>query len=204
MQSENSLPGYIAEPIIVGIDEAGRGPIAGPVTVAAVAFLKPFDVTRLTGVKDSKKLSEKKREYFRAIVEELSNEGCIKFAVHSSEAKIIDSKGIVFAIQLSLSSVLNTLSLPPSSCFIKLDGSLKAPSVYKRQETIIKGDESELPITLAGIMAKTTRDRNMLTYAKQYPEYGFEHHKGYGTKMHYQALTSLGACELHRTTFLKA
>jgi len=195
---------------IVGVDEAGRGPIAGPVTVAAVAFLnlnygftKSVVQKRCEGVRDSKQLSEKRREYFRGVVEDLAKEGILRWAVHSTAPSVIDSKGIVYAIQVSLHAALDELALAPERTLVKLDGSLKAPSRFFNQETIIRGDETELPITLAGIMAKTARDRDMVAYAKRYPQYGFEKHKGYGTQLHYRAIASVGFCALHRRTFMK-
>lgn len=197
---------------MVGVDEAGRGPLAGPVTVAAVAFLVPLNGGRptsaieghLEGVKDSKQLSEKKREYFRSVVEALAGVGFLKYAVHSTSAAVIDTKGIMFAIQTSLTAALYELALEPKQICVKLDGALRAPEQFVHQETIIRGDETELPIMLAGIVAKTTRDRLMRTYATRYPQYGFEKHKGYGTIMHYQALRAFGVCDLHRRTFLRA
>lgn len=195
---------------VVGVDEAGRGPIAGPVTVAAVAFLQNVGrptsniLKGLEGVKDSKQLSEKKREYFRSVVEALAGAGFLKYAVHSTSAAVIDEKGIVFAIHTSLTAALDELALEPTKTCVKLDGALRAPEQFVHQETIVRGDETELPIMLAGIVAKTTRDRLMRAYAAQYPQHGFEKHKGYGTKMHYQALRVFGACDLHRRTFLKS
>lgn len=196
--------------IIVGVDEAGRGPIAGPVTVAAVALLTANNDGRrasviekhLEGVKDSKQLSEKKREYFRSVVEALADTGFLKYAVRSTSAAVIDTKGIVFAIHTSLTAALYELALEPKQTFVKLDGALRAPEQFVHQETIIRGDETELPIMLAGIVAKTTRDRLMRAYAARYPQYGFEIHKGYGTKKHYQAIGSVGVCDLHRRTFI--
>ena len=188
--------------VIVGVDEAGRGPIAGPVTVAAVALLIPFDRARLGGVKDSKQISEKKREEYRSVVEALAAEGALRFAVHSTAPAVIDAQGIVYAIKKSLSMVLEELELDAPQTLVQLDGSLKAPERFVHQETIVKGDETELPITLAGIMAKTTRDREMERLAVAYPEYSFETHKGYGTKGHYRALKEHGLCTVHRASFI--
>lgn len=197
--------------MIVGVDEAGRGPLAGPVTVAAVALFTTNNDGRRTsviegpleGVRDSKQLSEKKREHFRSAIEQLAQKGILRFAVHSADAHVVDEKGIVFAIQTSLTAVLDELALEPKQTFVKLDGALRAPEQFVHQETIIRGDETELPIMLAGIVAKTTRDRLMRAYAARYPQYGFEKHKGYGTTMHYQAIRTFGVCTLHRRTFLK-
>jgi len=198
-----------SSPVIVGVDEAGRGPIAGPVTVAAVALLinqnygltKSIVWKRCEGVRDSKQLSEKKREYFRGVVEDLAKEGVLRWAVHSTKSTVIDERGIVYAIQRSLDTVLDELALDPHETRVLLDGALKAPQRFVHQETIIRGDETELPITLAGIMAKTTRDRGMVAYAKQYPQYGFDSHKGYGTPLHYRAIEMHGLCRIHRASF---
>lgn len=197
-------PQYIAEPFqyIVGIDEAGRGPIAGPVTVAAVALKMPFASSVFEGVKDSKKLSEKKRIEFRQHIETLREEETLFFSIQSTGAEVIDEKGIVYAISDALARALHDLSLNPDECVVKLDGALKAPQAFVHQETIIKGDEIELPITLASILAKTERDREMKLQSEKYPEYGFESHKGYGTKKHYKAIYDQGMCPLHRASFI--
>ena len=187
---------------LVGIDEAGRGPLAGPVTVSAVAFLKPFDHTVLSEANDSKKLSPKKREKVRNVIEQLSEEGFISFSIQSTDALFIDTHGIVPAIRDALSRALSQLSLKPEEAHIQLDGSLKAPPEYIHQETIIRGDATHLAIMLASIMAKTERDREMIIHGARYPEYGFEVHKGYGTKRHYEAIKKNGLCALHRTTFI--
>lgn len=188
--------------ILVGVDEAGRGPLAGPVTVSAVAFLKPFDHGVLSGANDSKKLSPKKREEVRHLIEQLAGGGFISFSIESSSAQFIDEHGIVPAIRDALSRALSALSLEPSTVRIQLDGSLKAPPEYTHQETIVRGDATHLSIMLASIMAKTERDREMVLLGERYPEYGFEVHKGYGTKRHYEAIKKNGLCALHRTTFI--
>ncbi len=187
---------------IVGVDEAGRGPIAGPVTVAAVAFLVPPNRAAFRGIRDGKQLTAQARERYFAAAREMEARGLLKITVHSTAAKIIDRNGIVNAIKQSLNMSLTALRLSPATCFIQLDGSLEAPAEYAFQETIIRGDETELPITLAGIVAKVTRDREMALFATQYPNYGFDKHKGYGTKAHYATISRLGPCPLHRKTFL--
>lgn len=187
---------------IVGVDEAGRGPIAGPVTVAAVALLNPFDPAVLDGVNDSKKLTPRKRAHFRGVIDELSDAGAMRTAVYSSPASVIDEQGIVVAIRSALDAALKNLSLDPAECHVLLDGSLKAPDAYCRQETIIKGDEKELSIMLAGILAKTERDREMDALSSTFPAYSFETHKGYGTKAHYQAIAEHGMCRIHRASFI--
>jgi len=193
---------YIAPPFLVGVDEAGRGPIAGPVAVGAVALLAPRSEFSFEGVRDSKKLSEKKREYFEYRVNEYVAQGMVAYSVQFSSSEIIDSEGIVPAIKNALARALKALSILPEHAEVMLDGSLKAPKEFIRQKTIIKGDETELPITLAGIMAKTARDREMKSTATSYPPYGFEKHKGYGTKSHYQAIQEYGLCAIHRRSFI--
>ncbi|MEK7613499.1 MAG: ribonuclease HII [Patescibacteria group bacterium] len=187
---------------VVGIDEAGRGPIAGPVAVAAVLFLVPPDRTFFDGVRDSKQLSEKKREYFESRVNEAVQKNFIRYSVQFSSSEYIDRFGIVNAIRVALTRALAAVDAPPARTNVFLDGSLKAPSAFLHQQTIIRGDETELPITLAGIMAKTARDREMHHLSTRFPQYGFEKHKGYGTKSHYQAIKAHGPCALHRTTFI--
>ena len=186
---------------VIGIDEAGRGPLAGPVSVGAVLVAHDFDWAHIEGVRDSKKLSEKTREriYERAI--EMQEASCLRFAVAMSSATYIDSYGIVPAINRALAEVLTKLGSNPHDTRVLLDGSLKAPTKYIHQETIIRGDDSEPAISLASIMAKVTRDRLMKQLAPQYPSYGFDVHKGYGTLMHRKRIAEHGLSELHRTTF---
>lgn len=186
---------------LVGIDEAGRGPLAGPVAVGAVLFLEKPSRAWFPGAKDSKQLSEKKREEVRARVERYAEQGMLRYAVSFSSSTTIDREGIVPAIQGALRAVLTELQVP-SSATLLLDGALRAPKAFLNQRTIIRGDETELPITLAGIMAKTERDRKMYFIDHVYPEYGFGMHKGYGTKHHYEALVQYGPCPEHRRSFL--
>ncbi|MCX6718925.1 MAG: ribonuclease HII [Candidatus Taylorbacteria bacterium] len=188
--------------IIVGIDEAGRGPLAGPVSVGAFAFLKPTASRLFKGVKESKQLSEKKREEWFAIIQRSKRSGVIDFCVTMKSNEIIDSKGLSFAIKSALATSLKALNLKPAKCLVLLDGGLKAPVEYLDQKTIIKGDEKKMVIALASICAKVTRDRLMNKLAKRFPEYGFEIHKGYGTKKHYEAIKEYGITEWHRRSFL--
>lgn len=188
---------------VVGIDEAGRGPLAGPVSVACVvirsgAVRKAFPKTR-----DSKKLSPKRRDEWFEEIMRLKKEGALSYAVKLVNTHTIDSKGISFAIRQGITAVLNTVDVPKHTQIL-LDGGLKAPEKYRHQKTIIKGDEKELSIALASIVAKVTRDRYMMRIAKKYPAYGFEIHKGYGTKKHIQAIHKWGTTPLHRRTFCKA
>lgn len=191
---------------IIGVDEAGRGPLAGPVAVGVVMVPKGFTVKKaFPGVADSKKLSAKKREEIFALLAERPQQG-VRCTVVFASAKMIDKKGISVAIRESVAKGVRLLTADikagPLCVEVLLDGSLCAPSEYK-QKTIIKGDVTEPIISLASIAAKVTRDRLMQRLAQKYPGYGFERHKGYGTKAHYAALTRLGLSPEHRTTFLK-
>lgn len=186
---------------IVGIDEAGRGPLAGPVAVGAVAVPHDFDWARIEGVRDSKKLSEKKREDVYTRMRALEGDGVLRVAVSFSDARDIDARGIVPAIYSALERALASLSLSPNSCEVLLDGGLKAPAQYTSQKTIIRGDDSERVISLASIAAKVSRDHLMLEEAKKFPEYALEVHKGYGTKAHREAISRLGLSPIHRASF---
>jgi len=187
---------------IVGVDEAGRGPLAGPVTVGLVKIPADFDWELVPGVRDSKKISEKKREVIYARVLELHVQKKLSYVVKSVSATSIDSKGIAPAIRRSITAGIEDLECDPVSTFIKLDGSLHAPVVFE-QETIIKGDDKELVIGLASIMAKVTRDRYMVQQDAKYPQYGLAQHKGYGTKAHMQAIAEHGFSPIHRRSYCK-
>lgn len=189
---------------LIGIDEAGRGPLAGPVSVGAMMVPVDFDFSQLEGVRDSKKLSEKKRELLFTKFEELRDAGKISFSVAFSAADIIDSVGIVPAIRTALAETLASLGAKPEECEIRLDGSLAAPEQYKVQKTIIKGDDTEPVISMAAIAAKVTRDRYMKKISLDFPRYGFEVHKGYGTLIHRKAILKYGLSSIHRTSFCKS
>lgn len=194
---------------LIGIDEVGRGPLAGPVAVGAVlVYAEHYEkVTKLFPVvKDSKKLSPKMREVWVAKVREAEEAGFLVTAVSFVGVTTIDRKGIAGAIRIALARSLDTLSKGTPSTGasrVLLDGGLCAPSHYLHQQTIIKGDEKELAIALASIVAKVTRDAYMVKLAKKYPEYGFEKHKGYGTRAHYGAIKKNGTTPHHRKTFLR-
>ena len=190
---------------IIGIDEVGRGPIAGPVMVGAfaVAVTDAEKVLReLVGITDSKKLTEKKREGYVAKIKELQKQGLVNVSVSGVSAKVIDTKGIVPAINSALGSSLKKLNLDPKNCFVYLDGGLKAPQSYD-QETVIKGDSKIWQIGAASVVAKVLRDNQMVRYAKEYPEYGFENHKGYGTKFHREQIRARGTIDIHRKSWIK-
>ncbi len=188
---------------LIGIDEAGRGPLAGPVAVGAVLIPTDFAIEQLSGVRDSKQLSEKKREEWYERLLELEQKTDLRVAVSFSPASLIDKKGIVPAIRSALLLCLEKLEAKPHECRIVLDGSLYAPEAFVHQETIIRGDQTEPLISAASIAAKVLRDRYMIAAAEKYPGYGFEIHKGYGTAMHRNTITTLGPSPLHRTSFCK-
>ncbi len=190
--------------MVVGIDEVGRGPVAGPVTVCAFVFLDQTLAKKknLHNSKDSKKLTEKKRNEWFVQIKEWQKEGKCDFVVTSVSAQMIDKMGIVPSVQKALNKSLTSLSIDLSAVIL-LDGGLKASSEFKNQKTIIKGDEKEPVIAMASIVAKVTRDGYMRKMAKKYPKYGFEKHVGYGTKAHYEAIKKCDLSSLHRKTFLK-
>jgi ribonuclease HII len=202
--------------IIIGIDEAGRGPLAGPVTVGVFGaeagmsrvLLKSLFQNKL---RDSKKLSHKKREEIYEKILVLKKEGNVDFSVTHISNKIIDKKGISFAIKSAikknLDKVVVSKGYPCGVCKVVLDGSLKAPEEYKNQKTIIKGDEKDVFIACASIVAKVSRDRLMVKLVKKYPKkyskYKFEIHKGYGTALHRSLIRKHGLSDLHRKSFCK-
>ncbi len=192
---------------IIGIDEVGRGPLAGPVSLCACAIPLDFDKSLFLEIKDSKKLSPKKRDEWFDIISNLKKENLLDFAYASIEASEIDSQGIAPAIRkaiaICLDELKNRLEFDPRHTKIMLDGSLKAPEEFSSQETIIKGDEKIPVISAASIIAKVTRDRFMETQSKIYPNYGFEKHKGYGTREHIQAIRAHGTLPIHRISFLR-
>jgi len=186
---------------LIGIDEVGRGPLAGPVAVGAVRGSKNFDWAQIEGVRDSKKLSEKARENIFTRARELQQSHQLHFAVCTSSSSYIDTYGIVPAIKRALTEALSRLEVTPEECNVLLDGSLSAPAEYIHQRTIIRGDNSEPIISLASIVAKVTRDRLMRRLAPKYPAYGFESHKGYGTSHHREVIARSGLSDIHRASF---
>lgn len=187
---------------VLGVDEAGRGPLAGPVAVGIVAVSEGFDVVKeFPGVADSKKLSEKKREEFFEMLEKRAGQGEVRFTVEFESAAAIDERGIASALRNALTRGLRALAPDAALVRVQLDGALRAPSEYE-QETIIRGDSLVPLISLASVAAKVARDRLMVALAAEYPHYGFEKHKGYGTRAHYDALARRGPCAVHRMSFL--
>ncbi len=196
---------------IIGVDEAGRGPLAGPVAVGLVMVPEGFDVAReFPGVKDSKKMTEKKREEVFGMLESRVAAGDARFIVEMGSASDIDEHGIAAVIRSIIARSITALpstyrnQIPISAmggARILLDGGLRAPEEYE-QETIIHGDALVPIISLASVAAKVTRDRLMVELAKEHPQYGFDAHKGYGTKAHMEAIRRHGLCALHRRSFI--
>lgn len=187
---------------IVGIDEAGRGPLAGPVAVGIFVIaedkLKKLD---LSGLKDSKKLSKTKREEWKEKIKKMKKDGIADFEVVLVSEKHIDKNRIHNSIKFGIEKGIKKLKIGKKDK-IFLDGGLRLDKSFLFQETIIKGDEKIPVISLASIVAKVTRDEKMVKLAHKYPAYGFDIHKGYGTKMHYKMLKKHGPSPAHRRTFL--
>ena len=178
---------------ICGVDEAGRGPLAGPVYAAAVILPRGLVIE---GLNDSKKLTEKRREALYDVIVEQA----VAYGIGSADEKEIDEINILQATFLAMRRAIARLSVRPDLALIdgNRDSDFGVPA-----ETVIGGDGKSANIAAASILAKVTRDRVMLDYAKQYPQYGFDVHKGYGTKRHYEALREYGPCPIHRQSFLR-
>lgn len=184
---------YDACTFICGIDEAGRGPLAGPVVAAAAVLSKDCQILYLN---DSKKLSEKKREL---LFDEI-REKAVAYGVGIVSPQRIDEINILQATYEAMRQAISQLSIVPE---ILLNDAVTIPDVDIMQVPIIKGDAKSVSIAAASILAKVTRDRMMVEYDKLYPEYGFAKHKGYGTAAHIAALKEFGPCPIHRRTFIK-
>lgn len=179
--------------VICGVDEAGRGPLAGPVCAAAVILPENLEIPGLT---DSKKLTDKKRRELFPLIQEKA----IAYGIGLASEKEIDEINILQATFLAMQRALDQLNVRPD--LVLIDGN-REKDFGIPVKTVVKGDSLSANIAAASILAKVTRDNLMTEYAVTYPPYGFEIHKGYGTKAHYAALTEFGACEIHRMTFLK-
>ncbi len=178
---------------ICGIDEAGRGPLAGPVVAGAVILPKDC---RILYINDSKKLSEKRREELFVQIQEEA----IACAVGIVSPERIDEINILQATYEAMRQAIGKLSVQPN---LLLNDAVTIPEINIKQIPIVKGDAKSISIGAASILAKVTRDHMMYEYDKQYPEYGFAQHKGYGTKAHNEAILTYGPCPIHRMTFLK-
>lgn len=179
--------------VVCGVDEAGRGPLCGPVCAAAVVL--PVDC-EIEGINDSKKLSEKKREAIFDVIKEKA----IAYSVCMVDAKTIDEINILQATFKAMREAVEGLSVKADIALI--DGNQK-PGLSIEQRTIVKGDAKSISIAAASILAKVSRDRYMKEADEKYPEYQFAKHKGYGTKLHYEMIAEYGICDEHRCTFLK-
>ena len=178
---------------IAGVDEVGRGPLAGPVVAAAVILPEDFDVP---GVDDSKKLSEKRREELFDII----TERAVAYGIGMADHSIIDEINILQATKLAMKEAISSLQQQPD--YILFDA-MRIDDLEIPQESVIKGDAKVLAVAAASIVAKVTRDRMMVEYSAEYPGYAFEKNKGYGTKAHYEGLREYGMCPIHRRTFLR-
>ncbi|MEK9628230.1 MAG: ribonuclease HII [Nitrospinota bacterium] len=176
---------------IAGVDEAGRGPLAGPVVAAAVIFPSHINIA---GLDDSKKLSVKKREELFPIIKEKA----IAFGVADVDRDVIDEINILQAARLAMKKAVDQLNPQPD--LLLIDGNQKIESALE-QWPIVKGDSNSFSIAAASVLAKVTRDRIMDDYHKIYPQYGFDRHKGYGTKLHRTLIQEHGPCPIHRITF---
>ena len=179
--------------IICGTDEAGRGPLCGPVVAGTCILPAGIEIPRLN---DSKKLTEKKREALFDVIKEKA----VAYSVAMASEKEIDEINILQATFLAMSRAVNSLSVKPD--FVLVDGN-RDPKLGIKTETVIKGDALSASIAAASVLAKVTRDRYMLEMCKQYPQYMFEKHKGYGTKLHYEMIEKYGISDIHRKSFLK-
>jgi len=183
---------------IAAIDEVGRGPLAGPVVVAALVLDKNFEITeKLKDVKDSKKLSEKKRE---KLFPEIQN-SFLDIGIGLCDQVTIDRINILEATFLAMKKAIS--SLKEKVDFVILDGKMTIPNFTTPQKAFVKGDNLVFSIAAASIVAKVTRDKMMKKFALQYPQYGFLQNKGYGTKAHFEAIKKFGITDLHRKSFLK-
>ena len=189
-EEECFAQGYVS---VCGVDEAGRGPLAGPVCAAAVILPPEIEIP---GLNDSKKLTDKRR---RALYDVII-ENAVSYGIAMVHEKEIDEINILQATFNAMEQAILQLSVKPAMALI--DGNRERPFPVPVQ-TVVKGDSLSANIAAASILAKVTRDRYMEEMAEQYPQYGFEVHKGYGTKAHYAALTEHGMSPIHRRTFLK-
>ena len=179
---------------ICGVDEAGRGPLAGPVCAAAVILPEGAVIE---GLDDSKKLTEKKRERLYDIIKQTA----VAYSVAYGTLEEIETVNILEATYLAMNRAIEGLTVKPD--FALIDGNSVPRGIKIPCETVVKGDSRSMSVAAASVLAKVTRDRLMLEYDKKYPEYNFKKHKGYGTKEHTELIKQYGPCEIHRLSFLK-
>lgn len=187
--------------LIAGVDEVGRGPIAGPVVAAACIFDRDVDIV---GIDDSKKLSEKKREQF---FDEIKDKA-LAYGIGEASCEVIDEINILEATKLAMKRAIDEADKMLESkgrdrIQIVIFDAVKINDLKKEQMSVIKGDQTYFSVAAASILAKVTRDNLMKEYDKVYPEYGFASNKGYGTKAHYEGIKKAGITEIHRKSFLK-
>jgi ribonuclease HII len=192
MEGQNCGLGEFAGPLICGVDEAGRGPLAGPVVAAAVILADDFDTA---GIHDSKTLSPVRRAVQRKRIIQSQSLWGIGIVNHA----MVDRINVLQASLLAMKKAVENLPVTPE--IILVDGRFEIPDLGIRQKTIVDGDESEAAISAASILAKTSRDEIMIVLDGKYPEYGFRKHKGYPTKEHIANLNRLGPCPVHRRSF---
>lgn len=177
---------------VCGVDEAGRGPLAGPVCAAAVILPEN---TVIEGVNDSKKLTEKKRELLFDVIKA----SALSYSIAYASVEEIEELNILNATMLAMKRAVEALEIKPD--FAMIDGN-RVPQLSIDSEPIVKGDAKSMSIACASILAKVSRDRLLYDYARQYPQYGFDKHKGYGTKLHIEKIKEYGPCPYHRMSFL--
>ena len=187
--------------LIAGVDEVGRGPLAGPVVAAACIFDRDVDIV---GIDDSKKLSEKKREQFFAEIKDKA----LAYGIGEASCEVIDEINILEATKLAMKRAIDEADKMLESkgrdrIQIVIFDAVKINDLKKEQMSVIKGDQTYFSVAAASILAKVTRDNLMKEYDKVYPEYGFASNKGYGTKAHYEGIKKAGITEIHRKSFLK-
>lgn len=182
-------------PFVAGVDEVGRGPLAGPVVAAAV-ILPLEEAKRIAGINDSKKLSKKKRETLAEKIKEMA----VAYAIEEVGEETIDEINILQATRLAMKRAIERLSPRPD--FVLTDGNMTL-DIPMPQKSIVKGDALVCSIGAASILAKVYRDKLMERFAAEYPYYGFERNAGYGTRMHIEAIREMGICKIHRRTFVK-
>lgn len=197
LELESAASVEVGSPLVAGLDEAGRGAVAGPVVAAAVILPldEPRHLARLIEVDDSKQLTPRKRELLYDLVVDLS----LTHGIGSASSGEIDQFGIIGATVLAMSRA--TKMLNPQPAYLLIDGRIKLRDIALPQQSIIRGDSESMSIAAASVLAKVSRDRLMLDHHLRYPAYGFARHKGYCTARHVDALSQHGPCPIHRRTF---
>jgi ribonuclease HII len=191
--------------IVAGLDEAGRGALSGPVVAAAVSIITnfKFKIDDFKNIKDSKKLTPQKRKEFFKLITKNPN---IKWGIGKVSERVIDRINIKNAVELAMEKALKNLErkIKREVDFLIIDGNQLNSKKLKNKKfkLIVKGDEKVLSCAMASIISKVIRDKIMESYAKKFPQYGFEKHKGYGTKLHFEMLKKYGPCKIHRKSFL--